>query len=93
MEFIEVITNYLKDAPLFELRKVDIIIGERLRPVPVIQINPAVVEQAIISKCQSMWDGTNKLVIVKFFKKMTGMGLSEAKDWCDYNIFINKALE
>lgn len=87
MEFIEVIKNYLKDAPIYELNQVDIILAERLRQVPQLQINEAVVRAAVPEKCREMYDGTNKLMVVKFFKEMTGMGLKHSKDWCDANIF------
>lgn len=87
MEFIEVIKNYLKDAPLFELNQVDVILGERLRQVPQLQINEAITRQAIAQKCGEMFNGGNRLYVIKFFKDMTGMGLKDSKDWCDANIF------
>ena len=87
MEFITIIEDYLKTAPIYELNRVDIILGERLRQVPEITINPALTRQAIINKATELFDGTNKLYVVKFFKDMTGMGLKDSKDWCDIHIF------
>jgi ribosomal protein L7/L12 len=91
MEFIEVIKKYLQDkAPLHELNQVDRILTEKLKQTPKLEIDRDAAEKAIIRKCNEMWNGENKLSVLKFFKEMTGMGLKESKDWCDTNIFTKE---
>ena len=88
MEFIEVIKDYLENkATAGELIQINTLL--KLKQAPQFVVNQEVTRQNIIDHATKMYNGENKLQVVKFVKEWTGMGLREAKDWCDLTIFIN----
>lgn len=86
MEFIEVIKKYLNtDATEEDLAEIQKILSAKQHPLLPIEENR--VRQGILEASLKMWNGSNKLQIVKFVKDLTGMGLKDAKDWCESKIF------
>lgn len=84
--FLEVIVDYIKTASAQEVMVLRTEIEQR---VP--NINPITVLENLTRKCTEMYDGTNKLSMVKYIKDVTGWGLKEAKDWADTNIPFRKS--
>lgn len=90
MQFIDVIVGYLNNtATEKELEMVyDIVEDKVKKPKIELTINEAHTKDFIIKYCKRDYlENNSKLRTIKFLKEMTGMGLKDAKDYCDANIF------
>lgn len=79
--FTDMIVSYLiNEATEEELKQVQEVIKSKLE-YKELELDLDTTKKYIVDKCKEIYDGNNKLLVVKTLKQMTGMGLLNAKNY------------
>jgi len=90
MKPIDFIASYMKlEATPMERAR----IKEILQSLEAPPLNADEVIARLHHRCKVMFNGNNRLDVVKHVKEITGWGLKECKEWCDTNIFDVKHMQ